>query len=72
MIVFLSKAVLDQIQIHETATKEIERIAQITDTSLSTAGALLRAFQYVENRVRVIKKRRNEIHGGGGLESPSK
>lgn len=56
--------VLDQTQIQESAAKEIERIATITDTSLSTAGALLRAFQwnsekllekYYENPEKVMK-----------------
>eukprot|EP01111_Echinosteliopsis_oligospora_P013764 TRINITY_DN5019_c0_g1_i1.p1 TRINITY_DN5019_c0_g1~~TRINITY_DN5019_c0_g1_i1.p1 ORF type:complete len:436 (-),score=103.57 TRINITY_DN5019_c0_g1_i1:177-1484(-) len=38
--------VLDQKAIEASAAKEIERIASITETSLSTAGALLRAFQW--------------------------
>lgn len=41
----LQAVVLDQTQIQESAAKEIERIANITETSISTAGALLRAFQ---------------------------
>jgi ariadne-1 len=71
-----SAVVLDKTQIQESAAKEIERIATITDTSLSTAGALLRAFQwnsekllerYYENPEKVMKEA-----GVTATASPSK